>query len=244
MKREQNIHIGTSGWHYDHWKGPFYPSNLPNSKMLSHYARHFKAVEINSSFYRLPDKKTWNDWHDTVPRSFAFAVKASRYITHMKKLKNPTETVPALLSAATALGNRLGPILFQLPPHWKIDLERLRNFLKTLPDKFRYAFEFRDPSWFDNRIYKELIQAGAAFCMYDLAGRQSPKRVTADFIYIRLHGPREAYEGRYDTRTLSGWAGAMYAWLNQGKEIYCFFDNDQNGYAAKDALRLQKMMKR
>jgi len=243
MKPTRNIHIGTSGWHYAHWKGPFYPEHLPTSEMFSHYSRDFKAVEINNSFYRLPKKETLQDWRNTAPDPFVFAVKASRYITHMKKLKDPRDPVASLLEIITGLEAKLGPILFQLPPRWNVNPGRLRDFLTSLPQGFRYAFEFRDPSWFDDRIYDALKQAGAAFCMYDLAGRRSPKRVTADFIYIRLHGPGKAYEGQYDTSTLTGWAGAMYAWLNQGKEIFCFFDNDQNGYAAQDALRLQKMMK-
>jgi uncharacterized protein YecE (DUF72 family) len=237
-----NIYIGTSGWHYDHWKGPFYPENLSNSKMLSHYARHFKTVEINNSFYQLPNRETFAEWRKTVPASFVFTVKGSRYITHMKKLKDPSQTVARLLEAVTALGTQLGPILFQLPPRWKVNPERLREFLKSLPAKFRYAFEFRDPSWFEDRIYKALNNMRAAFCIYDLAGRLSPKKVTADFIYIRLHGPGEAYQGQYDTNTLAGWAGAFSTWMNQGKEIFCFFDNDQAGYAAQDALRLKEMI--
>jgi uncharacterized protein YecE (DUF72 family) len=242
MKGIYNIHIGTSGWHYDHWKGPFYPANLPKSKMLAYYARHFKAVEINNSFYRLPGRKTFAEWRETAPGSFVFAVKASRYITHMKKLKDPSETVPRLLDAVTALGANLGPILFQLPPRWKIDPARLREFLESLPAGFRYAFEFRDPSWFDDRVYEALHEMGAAFCIYDLAGRLAPQEITADFIYIRLHGPGAAYQGQYDANTLAGWAGACSAWLNQDKEIFCFFDNDQAGYAAQDALRLQEMI--
>jgi uncharacterized protein YecE (DUF72 family) len=242
MKGIYNIHIGTSGWHYDHWKGPFYPANLSKSKMLSYYARLFGAVEINNSFYRLPNRETFSDWRETVPDSFVFAVKASGYITHMKKLKDPFETVPRLLEAVTALGANLGPILFQLPPRWKINLARLREFLESLPAGFRYAFEFRDPSWFDDSVYEALHEMGAAFCIYDLAGRLAPQEITADFIYIRLHGPGEAYQGQYDANILAGWAGACSAWLNQGKEIFCFFDNDQAGYAAQDALRLQEMI--
>jgi uncharacterized protein YecE (DUF72 family) len=210
--------------------------------MLPYYTRHFKAVEINNSFYRLPHEETLTEWRQTAPASFVFALKASRYITHMKKLKNPSETLPKLLKAASVLQSKLGPILFQLPPRWKVNPARLRDFLKSLPDKFGYAFEFRDPSWFDDRIYKALREAGAAFCIYDLAGRLSPKETTADFVYIRLHGPGEAYQGRYDTQTLAGWAGAIHTWHHQGKEVYCFFDNDQAGYAAQDALRLREMI--
>jgi uncharacterized protein YecE (DUF72 family) len=243
MKSQGNIYIGTSGWHYDHWRGPFYPQNLPKDEtMLSYYARHFRAVEINNSFYQLPKKNTLTAWYNQVPNRFLFAVKGSRYITHMKKLKDASQTVPALLEAASVLGAKLGPILFQLPPRWKINPARLREFLQSLPGEFRYAFEFRDPSWFDERIYQALGDNHAAFCIYHLAGRLSPKRITTDFIYIRLHGPQDAYQGQYDVQTLAGWAGAISTWQNQGKEVFCFFDNDQAGYAAQDALRLQKMI--
>jgi uncharacterized protein YecE (DUF72 family) len=239
------IHIGTSGWHYDHWRGPFYPQNLGKNKdMLPYYARHFRSVEINNSFYQLPKKKTLACWHKSVPKRFLFTLKGSRYITHMKKLKDPSKTVPPLLEAVRVLGSKLGPILFQLPPRWKINPERLQEFLQILPTEFRYAFEFRDPSWFDGRIYQTLSDHDAAFCIYHLAGLLSPKEVTTDFVYIRLHGPQEAYQGQYDIHTLAGWAGALSTWQKQGREIFCFFDNDQAGYAAQDALRLQKMIQR
>jgi uncharacterized protein YecE (DUF72 family) len=210
--------------------------------MLPFYAHRFQAVEINNSFYQLPRKKTLTMWSKAVPERFMFAVKGSRYITHMKKLKDGDETTPPLMDAVNALGTKLGPILFQLPPRWKINTKRLRDFLQVLPGRVRYAFEFRDPSWFDESTYQALRDHNAAFCIYHLAGRLAPKEVTADFIYVRLHGPQGAYEGQYDTQTLAGWAGAFDAWQRQGKQIFCFFDNDQAGYAARDALRLQKMV--
>jgi uncharacterized protein YecE (DUF72 family) len=237
-----NIHIGTSGWHYEHWMGTFYPQDVPKKDFLAYYKKHFQAVEINNSFYQLPRKETLVQWRDTVPDNFVFAVKASRYITHMKKLKDPAVTLSQFLDAVKPLDGKLGPILFQLPPKWRFDRERFYDFLEALPDEHRYAFEFRDPSWEDTAVYEGLTEVGAAFCMYDLDGRMSPKAVTADFIYIRLHGPDGAYKGQYATSTLSGWAGAISTWFNEGREIFCFFDNDEAGYAAQDALRLQKML--
>jgi uncharacterized protein YecE (DUF72 family) len=240
-KHPAEIHIGTSGWHYDHWKGPFYPENIESEKMLSFYKKHFRTTEINNSFYRLPQQATLDIWKNSVPAGFVFSVKGSRYITHMKKLKTPSAGVPPLLEAVEALGEKLGPILFQLPPRWHINLERLEAFLEFLPHRFRYAFEFRDSSWFARRTYEILASRGAAFCLYHLAGQLSPKEVTADFVYVRLHGPGKAYQGSYDNRTLAGWADAFSAWRNQGREIFCYFDNDQNAYAVRDALRLQEM---
>lgn len=242
MKSSRKIHVGTCGWHYDHWRGPFYPDRIPAEEMLSFYQKHFRTAEINNSFYRLPQKKTLQIWKETVPAGFLFAMKGSRYITHMKKLKDPSIAVPPFLEAARVLGEKLGPLLFQLPPHWHYDPDRLAEFLQSLPSGFRYAFEFRDPSWFTNATYETLARWNAAFCIYHLAGRISPKEVTADFIYVRLHGPAKAYQGQYDMETLAGWAGAFSTWQGEHKEIFCYFDNDQAGYAARDALELQKII--
>lgn len=236
------IHIGTSGWHYEHWEGPFYPPDISSSEYLSFYAAHLKSVEINNSFYHLPKKDTFEQWSKTVPQGFLFAVKASRYITHMKKLKDPQEPVANFLEPVQALGDRLGPLLFQLPPRWRANSERLETFLEILPDGIRAAFEFRDPSWFDERVYTALEEHNAAFCIYEFDRRISPKKITADFIYVRLHGPEGAYQGSYSTQELSGWAGAFSTWSSQGKEIYCYFDNDQAGYAVQNALELKDML--
>jgi uncharacterized protein YecE (DUF72 family) len=242
MPAFSRINIGTSGWHYDHWKGPFYPRDLRSGEMFPYYARHFRTVEINNSFYQLPKEETLEMWRKTAPENFIFSMKASRYITHMKKLKDPSKTSPPFLEAARVLGPKLGPLLFQLPPRWHVDPERLEGFLNALPKGFRYAFEFRDPSWLQGHVYEILEEHGAAFCIYELESRISPKEVTSDFVYVRLHGPGRAYQGQYDTKTLSGWAGEFFTWADQGKEIFCYFDNDQAGYAAQDALRIQAMV--
>lgn len=244
MTQPARIHIGTSGWHYDHWKGPFYPEDLGTGEMLDFYAAHFRAAEINNSFYRLPAAKTLETWRESVPGGFCFAVKASRYLTHMKKLKEPRQPLETFLERIGALGDRLGPVLFQLPPRWRCNHKRLGNFLAEIPAGVRCAFEFRDPSWFNDEVYAVLRSAGAAFCIYDLAGTTSPREVTADFVYLRLHGPGKAYEGSYGRSALAGWAGALSAWSRQGKEVFCFFDNDQDGYAARNALELKAMLEK
>ncbi|MBI4774439.1 MAG: DUF72 domain-containing protein [Deltaproteobacteria bacterium] len=178
MKGSGTIHIGTSGWHYHHWKGPFYPDYLSAEDMLPYYSGRFHTVEINNSFYRLPKKTTLERWKETVPPDFVFSLKASRYITHMKKLKDPSKGVPPLLEAAGVLGEKLGPVLFQLPPRWRMNPERLDPFLQFLSSDFRYAFEFRDPSWFADAVYETLAKHGAAFCIYHMEERLSPKEVT------------------------------------------------------------------
>lgn len=236
------IHIGTSGWTYDHWKRAFYPDGLADDERLRYYARHFDTVEINNSFYQLPTAKTLNHWRDSVPGHFRFAVKASRYITHMKKLKDPEKGLRTFLDRAAVLDDRLGPILFQMPPRWHFDENRLAAFLSNLNDDFRYAFEFRDRSWINQSTFALLSAHGVAFCIYELDGFLSPKEVTADFVYVRLHGPGGPYQGSYDARVLSGWAGAFSTWSRQGLDVYCYFDNDQAAYAAENAARLRKML--
>lgn len=242
MQTVQRIHIGTSGWHYAHWKGPFYPEGLADEDLLAWYAERFHTAEINNSFYRLPAAETFAAWRKAVPEDFIFAVKASRFITHMKKLKDPAEPLATFLGRASILGDKLGPILFQLPPRWKRNAGRLRSFLEKLPGGSRYAFEFRDPSWFDPEVYEALAESDAAFCIYELAGVLSPREVTADFVYIRLHGPGAAYQGEYGRKGLAPWAGAIGDWIRQGREVYCYFDNDQSGFAPRDARRLREMM--
>ena len=239
---KETVHIGTSGWNYPHWRGTFYPKNLAQKDWLGFYAERFQSVEINNTFYRLPERSTLETWKRSVPAGFTFTVKASRYITHMKKLKDPGQSTERFFERIEVLKGKLGPVLFQLPPRWKRDRKRLESFLEQLPPGYSFCFEFRDPSWFDPEIYETLELRRAAFCIYELAGRISPKRVTADFLYIRLHGPGSAYQGSYDTAALSGWAGAISSWISLGKTVFCYFDNDQKGYAAENALELNSMI--
>lgn len=244
QRNRQRIRIGTSGWSYDHWKGPFYPKDLPNADMLECYARSFSSVEINSCFYQLPERDTLERWRDSVPRDFVFAAKASRYVTHTKKLKDPQRSSRRFLERLAALETKLGPILFQLPPSWAFNEDRLRDFLAALASEHRYAFEFRDRRWLNNRTYRLLAEHGASLCIYDLDGYTSPQELTADFVYIRLHGPHVAYRGRYRQPMLAKWAATFAEWAAQGKSVYCYFDNDEAGHAANDALRLGKLLDR
>jgi uncharacterized protein YecE (DUF72 family) len=235
------LKIGTSGWHYEHWRGPFYPEHMDAGQMLSHYCRSFTTVEINNSFYRLPSENTLSDWRRTVPRTFCFSVKASRYITHMKKLKDFHQPLQTFLDRVALLGDRLGPVLFQLPPRWKFNPERLQKFVAGLPDGFRFVFEFRDPSWYHRRAFDILAERGVGFCMHDMSGSVSPKALTAEFLYVRFHGPQK-YGGSYSAQTLSGWAGAFSTWKRQGKEIFAYFNNDARGHAVRNALALKRML--
>ncbi|HZQ23108.1 MAG TPA: DUF72 domain-containing protein [Terriglobales bacterium] len=240
---EQNIHIGTSGWHYAHWCGPFYPEKFPSSKMLRWYIERFDTVEINNCFYRLPTEEAVASWRDQTPPGFRFAVKASRYLTHRKRLREPENAIDNFLPRMEVLGPKLGPVLFQLPPRWNANPERLEQLLKILPRTHRYAFEFRDPSWHQLPVYEVLRRYNAAFCIYELAGFQSPIEITADFIYIRLHGPGEkAYQGSYTGSQLGQWARRANSWSKSLEAIYFYFDNDQAGFAASNALELKRQI--
>ncbi|HLJ45816.1 MAG TPA: DUF72 domain-containing protein [Bryobacteraceae bacterium] len=237
------IRIGTSGWQYKHWRGPFYPKKTPAAQMFPFYVDHFDTVEVNNSFYRLPKPETFAAWRDAVPSDFRFAVKGSRFITHNKKLKDPEPALERLMPAVDTLKRKLGPVLFQLPPKWQVNLERFAAFLTALPSGHRYAFEFRNETWNTREVFDLLRKHKSAYCIFHLAGFQSPLEVTANFAYVRLHGPGGKYQGSYDDAALREWAARIRTWRRRLKAIYVYFDNDQAGYAAQDALRLRGMVK-
>jgi uncharacterized protein YecE (DUF72 family) len=212
--------------------------------MLDYYVGHFNTVELNNSFYRLPDPETFDCWREQTPAGFCFAVKANRFITHNKKLSDPESALDNFLPRTQRLGRKLGPVLFQLPPKWKVNVERLDRFLRVLPKgrRRRYAFEFRNPTWLNADVYMVLQKHNAAFCIYDLAGFQTPREVTADWTYVRLHGPGGKYQGSYSTAQLRAWAKQLLDWGDSLRAIYVYFDNDQAGYAAKNALTLKRLL--
>jgi len=242
MIMERAVHIGTSGWHYRHWIGPFYPPGMRSAEFLAYHARRFSAVEINGSFYRMPSAKTLAEWRDAVPAGFRFAVKAHRFITHMKKLALPITTYAWFFDDIDILAPKLGPILFQLPPTWHLNIGRLEAFLVALPRRYRYAFEFRNPTWLVPPVLALLRAHGVAFCIYDIDRFQSPIETTADFTYLRLHGPGARYQGRYGDAALREWARRIRGWAEKDQGVWCFFDNDRNGHAARDALRLKRLV--
>ncbi len=235
------IHIGASGWHYDHWIGAFYPPSLTKAEWLRFYSARFETVEINNSFYRLPEQKTFEGWKEQTPDGFVFAVKASRFITHVKKLRNSRETVSRLMERAKGLGEKLGITLFQLPPGWKFDGVRLEEFLESLPRGFRYACEFRNPSWLNDRSYELLDAHGIAFCIHDAGGETTPLVVTGKSVYVRLHGATGMYQGSYSDEQLQAWADRIAEWSEKGKRVYFYFNNDWQGFAVQNALRLQEL---
>lgn len=236
------FHIGTSGWHYKHWVGDFYPDRYPPDKMFSWYAREFHTVEINNSFYRLPEQKTFQHWKELAPPGFIFAVKASRFITHIKRLKDAQDAVDLLFSRARPLGSTLGPVLFQLPPRWKANAERLAEFLSMLPKRRKFAIEFRDESWCTPHIYELLRRSNVALCLHDWHELPWRQELTADFSYIRFHGSGSRYGGSYPEFHLREWAERLESWKAQLKEVFVYFNNDIGGHAIRNARTLRAML--
>lgn len=237
------IHIGTSGYSYKHWAGRYYPADLKPSEWLRHYLRDFDTVELNNTFYTLPKEETFDAWRKNTPRDFLFAVKGSRFLTHMIKLKDPERGLVNFMPRAERLRSKLGPILWQLPPGWKVNAGRLEEFLRLLPKKHRYTFELRNQTWMTDEVYEVLRTYNAAFCIYELAGYQSPLEITADWTYVRLHGPTAfKYQGSYSDAQLAEWAARIRAWSRRLKAIYVYFDNDDSAYAVDNALTLKRML--
>jgi uncharacterized protein YecE (DUF72 family) len=245
IEREEfssTVRVGCSGWQYRHWRGSFYPSTLPSSRWFEQYVRGFDTVEVNNTFYRLPEPGTFVDWARRAPRGFTFAVKASRFLTHMKKLKDPAEPLRRFFTRARRLGRTLGPVLYQLPPRWPVDVERLAAFLKALPRRHRHAVEFRDPSWYRDEVFALLERRRVALCLHDMEGSGSGKIDIGPFVYVRFHGTTK-YGGRYSDGTLNGWAD----WLAErarDRRVYAYFNNDVGGHAPRDAVRLRDAIAR
>ena len=236
------LHIGTSGWHYKDWVGDFYPAKFKSSEMLSWYSQRFKTVEINNSFYRLPEERDFKNWKDSVPDHFYFSVKASRFITHRKRLHDAESATQKFLSRAQLLGEKLGPILFQLPPNWRVNSQRLEEFLVTLPAKNQYVFEFRDPSWYVPKIYALLKHHKAALCLHDWHGSQWPVEFTSNFTYVRFHGSQGSYAGGYSMKHLQRWAENVLSWQERLAEVFLYFNNDRQGHAVRDAQSLSDLL--
>lgn len=234
--------VGCSGWQYKHWRGDFYPAEVPASRWFEHYAARFDTVEINNSFYRLPERATFAAWARRAPSRFVFAVKASRFLTHMKKLKDPEEPIERLCSRMRALGRHLGPVLYQLPPGWSVDVDRFRRFLDVLPQGIRHVVEFRDPSWYDLAIRRLMEARGVALCLHDMPGSATGKLPTCPFVYVRFHGSGEKYGGGYSEARLRGWAEWLNARRDAGCDVYAYFNNDIGGHAPRDAMTLRRAL--
>jgi uncharacterized protein YecE (DUF72 family) len=243
------ILIGTSGWAYSNWKGTFYPENLPNARFLEFYTKRFPTTEVNYSFYHLPRPATYEKWAAQASEGFMFAVKVSRLITHTKRLTGVEEAWRVFLQNAQSLGTHLGPILFQFPASFRRDLARLADFLKMArtvapgADCLRLVFEFRHESWFSDEVYSLLSSHGAALCIAD--SPKYPRRAvtTANFVYVRFHGRTRLFASDYSKAELAEEAKEMRRLLQEGQDVYVYFNNDAEGHAVENARTLIALMK-
>jgi uncharacterized protein YecE (DUF72 family) len=236
------VRIGTSGWEYAHWRGDFYPKELAKARWFEHYARHFDTVELNTSFYRLPRPEAFDGWRRRSPEGFAFAVKASRYLTHVRRLNEPKEPLERFWSRARRLGDRFGPVLYQLPPRWAPNEERLAAFLAIVPRDHPQAVEFRDRRWYRPSVHSMLEEAGVALCLHDMQGSAPPIEPVGSLVYIRFHGSAARYGGRYSNGSLLAWAERIAAWSAEGFPVWAYFNNDIGGHAVRDATRLRELL--
>jgi len=238
----RKYYIGCSGWHYDHWRALYYPAGLPKSKWLQFYVKEFSTVELNNSFYHLPSEKAFVTWRESTPDNFLFAVKVSRFITHIKRLRNLGSAVENFLSRACLLQDKLGPLLYQLPPNMKRNDGVLENFLSLLPQKYQHAFEFRHESWIDASVFHILKQYHVGLCVFDMPGFTCPLVATTDFAYIRFHGSHSLYSSCYSDEELSQWAQKIIQLDEKAKAVYIYFNNDAEAFAIRNALTLAKFI--
>ena len=235
--KKGTFRVGTSGWQYDHWTGVFYPEDLRKAEWFSHFSEHFDTVEVNNTFYHLPSEETFDNWAHQAPAGFLYVLKFSRYGSHIKKLKDPTDTIGLFLERAERLGDHLGPILVQLPPAWNANPDRLAAFLEAAPARRRLALEFRNPDWLCEEVYEILRDHDAALCIHDLID-DHPREVTADWIYLRFHGADDG--GNYTHQKLSASAEQIKTWRADGLDVYAYFNNDAHGYAIENATDLRR----
>jgi len=231
--------IGTSGWHYDHWRGRFYPQELIKAKWLEFYTSHFATVELNNSFYRLPSEAAFATWYKSSPANFIFAVKVSRFITHIKRLRNIGDAVERFIARAKILGEKLGPLLYQLPPNMHRNDEVLELFLSTLPRGMKHVFEFRHQSWFNENVFEVLHKYNIGFCVFDMPSVSCPLVATADFAYLRFHGSTGLYASCYSDEELAHWARKLADLTANLKAIYIYFNNDAEAFAVRNAITLR-----
>jgi uncharacterized protein YecE (DUF72 family) len=237
------VAVGTSGWTYDAWRGPFYPGDIAKQDWLCWYGTQFSTTEVNASFYRTPSVSAVREWRKRTPAGFVFAWKASKFITHWKRLNDTCASSLALMeSRLRLLGPKLGPVLFQLPSRFEIDRERLARFLKMLSRRRHYAFEFRHPSWYNDGILELLARYDVSLCLSDHHRAPAPWVTTASHVYVRGHGPDGRYRHNYPDATLRKWVRRIKAWQRERRRVFVYFDNDQKSAAPADARRLMELL--
>jgi uncharacterized protein YecE (DUF72 family) len=238
------VWIGTSGWQYRDWRGPFYPPGLPLDRWLESYAARFATVESNNAFYRLPERRTFEAWAERTPEDFVMAVKVSRYLTHIKRLRAPAEPVERFVGRVRGLGPKLGPVLLQLPPQLRCDRDRLAATLDRFPPEFRVAVEFRHESWFRDEIRQLLVDRAAALCLTDRRGPLGETWRTTDWTYLRFHEGRAQPRPAYGRAALAAWARRLAAGWSAGEDCWVYFNNDPGAAAPRDAARFARLLRR
>ncbi len=238
------LFVGTSGWSYKHWRGRFYPANAPSRQWFAYYARHFSSVEINYTFYRLPMEKTFVRWREQEPQQFVYALKAPSTITHFRKLRQPKAALDRFLERARLLGDKLGPILYQLPPNWHCNVERLAEFLELLPDDLHHVIEFRDESWHSEEVFEVLSDKGVSLCIVSMPGFDCPEVLTGPIAYVRMHGVEVKYGDSYEDEQLQEWAKRVVGFLDGGRDTYVYFNNDAYAFAVENAWELRQLVEK
>jgi uncharacterized protein YecE (DUF72 family) len=240
------IRIGTSGWMYKHWREVFYPAKLPVKNWLNYYFQFFDTVEVNNTFYHLLPEQTFAAWAQKAPADFLYAIKANRYLTHVKKLRDPEQPLARLFAGIRQLKNHAGPILYQLSPNWHCDPKRLEYFLRQLPRPWRHVLEFRHPSWCHKDIRSLLVKNKVSWCIHDMRDSGCPAWVTGPLVYIRFHGPASAQSeecpGCYSSSHLEDWAERIRVYARWGLDVFAYFNNDSQGFAVKNALKLKSLL--
>jgi uncharacterized protein YecE (DUF72 family) len=238
------VHVGTSGWSYAHWEGTLYPFGLPPRERLAHYVARFRTAELNSSYYRWPSDATFARWRRRLPDGFLLSVKAPGLLTHVRRLYGPERWLQRIAGGLARLRERRAVLLTQLPPTLPLDYARLEYFLRHVPPGLALALEFRHPSWHTEGVFRLLERHGAAYCVMSGAGLPCELRATAGFVYVRLHGPdaRSLYAGSYSEADLRWWAERAREWEAQGRDVFLYFNNDGDGHAARNALRLRQLL--
>ncbi|MCK4262860.1 MAG: DUF72 domain-containing protein [Dehalococcoidia bacterium] len=238
----EKYYIGCSGWHYDHWRGLYYPDGLAKPGWLQFYASGFSTVELNNTFYRLPSERALANWRESTPPDFIFAVKVSRFITHVKRLRNLGSPMREFLSRIRLLKEKLGPILYQLPPNMRRNEELLMEFLSSLPPEYKHVLEFRHESWLNDSVFHILRQHSVGLCVFDMPGFRCPLGATADFAYLRFHGSASLYSSCYSDEELSWWAREIVQLGKDVRAVYIYFNNDAEAFAVRNALTLSQLI--
>ena len=235
------LYVGTSGWQYPHWRRVFYPDRLPQRSWLPYFADRFQTVEVNNTFYNLPEKAVFESWRKASPPDFVFALKMSRFLTHLKRLRDPEEPVHRFLERARGLGSKMGPILIQLPPRFSLDVERLAHTLARFPRDVRLSVEFRDETWFVDETRELLERHQVALCLADSPRRKQPAWRTASWGFVRFHEGRGPRAPGYDRDVLRRWVERIAGMWSSGDDVYVYFNNDARGYAIRDAITFAEL---